>query len=113
MPMRCAVIGSRQPIIFAMMMVKNMLMTTVRQTLNCPGLKSMRRTRFTAASTVAQVRPTRNSFQRTFRTSDSSMSPTAMPRMIMVLAWLPQFPPVSMSIGIKVTRIGMTSKAAS
>ena len=36
-----------------------------------------------------------------------------MPRMTRVLLWLPAFPPVSVSMGIKVTSRGMAEKAAS
>ena len=36
-----------------------------------------------------------------------------MPRMIRVLLWLPAFPPVSVSMGMKVTSNGSTAKAFS
>ena len=57
--------------------------------------------------------PTRSSFHSTRRISPASISPTAMPRMIMVLLWLPALPPVSVSMGIKVTSSGITANAAS
>ena len=57
--------------------------------------------------------PTRSSFQSTLNKSPGSISPTAIPRIIMVLLWLPALPPVSVSMGIKVTRSGITAKAAS
>ena len=98
---------------FAIMTVTNILQTTTRATLNCPGLKIRMRTRLIAARVRPQTKPTRISFHRTFATSLRSMSPTAMPRMIMVLAWLPAFPPVSISCGTNVTRIGISAKASS
>ena len=36
-----------------------------------------------------------------------------MPRITRVLDWLPAFPPVSVSMGMKVTSRGMAAKAAS
>ena len=36
-----------------------------------------------------------------------------MPRITKVLLWLPALPPVSVSMGIKVTSSGMVAKAAS
>ena len=57
--------------------------------------------------------PTRSSFQSTRRISPASISPTAIPRIIMVLLWLPALPPVSVSMGMKVTSSGITAKAAS
>ena len=67
----------------------------------------------TTASTNPTIRPTRTSFHTTFRISFGSISPTAIPRMIIVLLWLPEFPPVSINIGIKLTRSGIAAKAFS
>ena len=73
----------------------------------------IRRTKFTALSTTPTSMLTRSSFQKTLAKSLSWISPTAMPRMTRVLLWLPAFPPVSVSMGIKVTSRGMAAKAAS
>ncbi len=73
----------------------------------------MSRTKLTALSTTPTSMLTRSSFQNTLRKSLSWISPTAMPRMIRVLLWLPAFPPVSVSMGMKVTSRGMAEKAAS
>ena len=67
----------------------------------------------TTARQRPQITPTRTSFQITFSISDGSISPTDIPRMIMVLDWLPEFPPVLMSMGINVTSSGTAANAAS
>ena len=67
----------------------------------------------TRERTAPTSRLTLSSFQSTLGKSDRAMSPTAMPRMTRVLLWLPAFPPVSVSMGIKVTSRGITEKAAS
>ena len=56
---------------------------------------------------------TRSSFQKTLAKSRRRISPTAMPRITRVLDWLPALPPVSVSMGMKVTSKGMAEKAAS
>ena len=108
-----AAIGSTHPIVFAMITVQNRLITTVRQMSTCPGYWIIRRTKLTSARESPQSIPTRISFHITFRISAGSTSPTAIPRMIIVLAWLPEFPPVSINIGINVTKSGITEKAFS
>ena len=93
--------------------VANMLMTTVTQIMVFPGYWIIRRIKFTTASTKPTIKPTRISFHKTFNTSDGSISPRAMPRITMVLLWLPEFPPVSINIGIKLTNSGTAAKAVS
>ena len=95
------------------MTVQNRLITTVTQIIVLPGYWIIRRIKFTTARTNPTITPTRTSFHTTFRISEGSTSPIAIPRMIMVLLWLPEFPPVSISIGIKLTRSGIAAKAFS
>ena len=108
-----AKIGRVQPIVFAIITVKNILMTTVRQIISWPGYWSIRRMKLTRARPTPQSTPTRSSFHTTFIISDGSTSPTAIPRIIIVLAWLPEFPPVSISMGTNVTSSGMAANAFS
>ena len=56
---------------------------------------------------------TRISFQMTRSASFKRMSSMAMPRMIRAELWEPQFPLVSISMGIKETSTGIASKATS
>ena len=73
----------------------------------------IRRTKLIAASSAPHSMPTRSSFQITRRRSDSAISLTAIPRIIMVLAWLPELPPVSMSVGMNPTSSGIAANVAS
>ena len=57
-------------------------------------------TKFAALSTAAQSTATRISFQMTRRRSENSISSSEMPRMTVTLACEPQFPPVSINMGI-------------
>ena len=66
-----------------------------------------------SASTTLTIRDTRNSLKMTRKISLNRISPRAIPRMISVALWEPQFQPVSMSIGIKDTSSGIAAKASS
>ena len=58
-------------------------------------------------------RATRSSFHQTFNASDTLISRKAMPRMTRVLDWEPALPPVSVSMGINVIRMGSVVRACS
>ena len=105
-----APMGRVQPMVLAATTVANILMTTVTQIMVFPGYWIIKRIKFTTASTKPTIKPTRISFHKTFNTSDGSISPRAMPRITMVLLWLPEFPPVSINIGIKLTNSGTAAK---
>ncbi len=68
---------------------------------------------FTIANTTLTINEIRNSLNKTRKKSLNPISSTAKPRMIKVELCEPQFPPVSMSIGIKDTKIGTAEKASS
>ena len=57
-------------------------------------------TKLQAASVTPQVTATRTSFQMTLKMSENSISPSERPRMTVTLAWEPQLPPVSISMGM-------------
>lgn len=63
-----------------------------------------------AAPTIKEMR---NSLNITRKMSEKCISSTAMPRMIKVELCEPQFPPVSISMGIKDTKSGIVAKAFS
>ena len=108
-----AAMGSTHPIVLAATTVQKRLKTTVRQIIVFPGYWSIRRIKLTRDKTTPTSTPTRTSFQTTLKISVTAISPTAIPRMIMVLLWLPQFPPVSINIGTKLTRRGTAANAFS
>ena len=76
-------------------------------------LEINRRRKLTALSTAPASTPTRISFHRTANRSRKCTSPVAIARITMVLLCEPALPPVSVSIGIKVTSIGTAAKALS
>ena len=68
---------------------------------------------FTKARSEPTTSATRISLKITRKISENSISPTASPRMISVELCDPQFPPVPISMGINVIRIGITAMAFS
>ena len=70
-----------------------------------------------AKPATASARPhsteTRNSFHSTRRASESSISPRLRPRMTMTEDWLPQLPPVLISMGIKAMRAALAARPCS
>ena len=77
-----------------------------------PYCSQMRR-KLTAASAEPHSSATRASFHHTTNRSDRWISSSARPRMIIVEAWEPPLPPVSMSIGMNDTSSGSAEMAAS
>ena len=67
----------------------------------------------TRPSTAPTMAETRSSLPRTRRKSLGSTSPSARPRTMRVLIWLPQLPAVSISMGMKETSRGRLTKASS
>ena len=68
---------------------------------------------FAAARTTPTIRETLNSLNMTLNMSPKCISSRAIPRIIKVELWDPQFPPVSISMGMKETRRGTAEKASS
>ena len=67
-----------------------------------------------AVPTVApQSSATRNSFHRIRKTSDGSISPTDILRIMVTEVCPPAFPPVSISMGTKTVSIGSADSAPS
>ena len=99
--------------VFAITTVKNIASETVRAISAEWGVVSNRRRKLTALSTAPASTPTRISFHRTANRSRKCTSPVAIARITMVLLCEPALPPVSVSIGIKVTSIGTAAKALS
>ena len=64
-------------------------------------------------STAPTMADTRSSLASTRIKSAGSTSPSARPRTIRVLIWLPQLPAVSISMGMKETSSGRLTKASS
>ena len=111
-PTFCTPSGSIQPISLAMTTAASRVTAISTPIMKSPYMIQIR-TPLTTASTTPTSSATRNSFQTTRRISLGSISPRAMPRIIRVLDWLPQFPPVSISMGMKLTSSGMAANAAS
>ena len=65
---------------------------------------SMSFAKFSAASVTPQSTDTRASFHITRKISPNVISPRDIPRITVTDDWLPQLPPVSISIGIAATR---------
>ena len=106
-PIRFANMGSVQPTSFA----QNTVQTIVRQitaatsgvTDTFPNTKwsiNMSLAKLQTASVAPQTTATRISFQITFPRSENSISFSEIPRITDTLDWEPQFPPVSISMGI-------------
>ena len=107
-----AKMGSTHPIDFAMQTVR--ISVTETTTATCRSWYcTIMRIKFTKERAAPQISATRSSFHHTYRISLGVISSSAKPRMIIVEDWLPQLPPVPVICGIKVTRIGMLTKAAS
>ena len=98
--------GRAQPTSFAAKTVKIRVRQMTAATVRVMGLpKSSRSTsisfaKLAAESTTPQTRATRHSFQMTRKRSENSISPRERPRITVTLAWEPQLPPVSISMGI-------------
>ena len=99
MPSFFAAIGRSPPITFANITTSSI----ARLTVNAMSAGSPSIIIIFAKLKIESKRPTvtaiLSSFQSTFAASAGSMSPTAIPRMISVAAWLPVFPPVPMRSG--------------
>ena len=106
-PIFSAIIGSRLPTTFANMTTN----TIVQQTVAATGIvtamlpSSSRSTssiliKLAAASETPHKNATRSSFQITRSASDGEVSPSDRLRMIAVDDWLPELPPVPMSMGM-------------
>ena len=106
-PSFCAAIGRVQPTSFA----STMVMISVRQTTSATSgeietlpKSSLSTSIIFAKAAAAMAQPqstaTRISFQMTSITSRNSISPSEMPRITVTEAWLPELPPVSISMGM-------------
>ena len=77
---------------------------SVRQTASATGAATRSKNSILAKLQTASVRPhssaTRNSRQMMRGRSLVRISPTAIPRMIVEVLWLPALPPVSVSMGM-------------
>ena len=104
--------GRMQPISFAKITVitSEIEMTTASE-------KFLYISRILSPFASARITPTiieiRNSLNITLKISRKVMSPSAIPRIISVELCEPQLPPVSISIGIKDTKIGTAANAFS
>lgn len=71
------------------------------------------RIKFTIASATPTTSEMRNSLNRTLKKSLRRISSNAMPLITIVDVCEPQLPPVSISIGINATSMGMAENASS
>ena len=118
-----AIIAGSRPICFASsgnIQPINLEMITVAMSENeitraSPRLWYIKKMRapFAVASTMPTSKETSNSFHTTRKKSWNRISSSAIPRMTSVELWEPQFPPVSISIGMKETSSGMAANAFS
>ena len=69
--------------------------------------------KFTKQSARPARMDTCSSFRKALPKSFIVISPTAMLLIIIEELWLPAFPPASMSMGMKATKMGMAATAAS
>ena len=99
-PSRLAAMGSRQPTVLATRVTTNSVRQTTADTRNPTRSKNMSLAKFTDAMVTPHSAATRSSFHSTRRVSRNCTCPREMARMTEVEAWLPQLPPVSMSMGI-------------
>ena len=115
-----ASIGSVQPTIFAQQTVSSIVTHTTAATRTVTAsLPISRRStsmilqKVAAARVAPQSTATRISFQMTWSRSENSTSPRDRLRMTVTLAWEPEFPPVSISIGMKTVSTTCTASASS
>ena len=104
--------GRSPPISLEMMIVAMSDSDTTTASVTLLYMIQIRRP-FARESAAPTIREMRNSLNSTRNTSLSLISSSASPRMISVELWEPQFPPVSISIGMKETRRGTTANASS
>ena len=111
-PSRFAAMGSSPPVTFAQTTVQSIAADTTPA-----RRRSLYLSMINAESATARPKPTssatRSSIQMIRAVSAKRSSSTARPRMIRVELWEPQFPPVSIIIGIKDTSRGTAANAAS
>ena len=119
-PIFSATIGSVLPTTFANMTTNTIVRLTVAATMSVTAslFRSIRSTssilmKFAAASDRPHKNATRSSFQMTFRTSAGSISPSDRLRMTAVDAWLPELPPVPISIGMNAASATCVASASS
>ena len=110
---RLARMGRKQPSSLDTITVTISVKLTTRATEKARWLSSISLARFTTARVMPHSRPTRISFQATRIQSQYRISPRERPRITVTEDWLPQFPPVSMSMGIKAVSTTWAARADS
>ena len=118
-PIFLASIGKEQPITFATITVKsNAMQTTAATRIVMSALsRSLSISSILTKVATARVSPQRTetliSFQITHTISLNSISPSDIPRITVTDAWLPELPPVPMSMGIKEVSTTCAARALS
>lgn len=107
-----AIIGSIQPIHFDKITVPINDKEIVKASKGSWYISKIRKP-FTADKITLTINAIRNSLNKALKKSEKWISSKARPRMIIVEVCAPQFPPVSINIGIKETNNGMVANAFS
>ena len=112
-PSRLAAMGSRQPSSLEETTVTMRVRLTTRATAVPTWLKMVSRARLARARVTPHSTPTWSSFQEALHQSPHRSSPRERLRMTVTEDWLPQLPPVSMSMGMKAVRATWAARASS